>query len=64
MNIKEDIAEEIARIWGYDTIKFQPLLAEVKAQPYGDAVRLMREVEDMMVQVYKFDQLETYPWVS
>lgn len=64
MNIKEDIAEEIARIWWYDTIKPQPLLSEIKAQPYSDSVGLLREVEEMMVDLFSFDQLETYPWVS
>ncbi|MBR4567257.1 hypothetical protein IKO18_02260 [bacterium] len=38
MNIKEDITEEIARIWGYDTIKNQPLLSEITSQPYSDSV--------------------------
>ena len=64
MNIKEDITEEIARIWWYDTIKPQPLLSEIKAQPYSDSVGLLREVEEMMVDMFNFDQLETYPWVS
>jgi len=64
MNIKEDITEEIARIWGYDTIKNQPLLSEITSQPYSDSVWLLREVEEMMVELFNFDQLETYPWVS
>lgn len=64
MNIKEDIAEEIARIWGYETIKTQPLLAETKAQPFSEGVSILREVEEVLVNTFHFDQLETYPWVS
>lgn len=64
MNIKEDIAEEIARIWGYDQIAIQPLLSEVKAQPFSESVSILRAVEQMMIELFKFDQLETYPRVS
>ncbi len=64
MNIKEDVAEEIARIWGYETIKTQPLLAETKAQPFSEGVSILREVEEVLVNTFHFDQLETYPWVS
>lgn len=38
MNIKEDIAEEVARIWGYEKITAQPLLSEIKAQPFSEGV--------------------------
>lgn len=64
INIKEDIAEEIARIWGYDTISAQPLLSEVKAQPFSKSVKVLRTVEQTMIEIFKFNQLETYPRVS
>lgn len=62
--IQEDIAEEIARIWGYEKINAQPLLAETKAQPFSEGVGILREIEEMMVKEFHFDQVETYPRVS
>lgn len=64
MNIQEDIAEEIARILGYDSIEEQPLLAELKDQPLSEEVKIMREIEQVMVEQLHFDQVETYPWTS
>ena len=62
LNIKEDIAEEVARIWGYDQIQEQPLLAQLKNQPMSDEVNILRAVEEFMVEEMRFDQVETYPW--
>ena len=62
MNIKEDIAEEVARIWGYDQIQEQPLLAQLKNQPMSEEVTILRAVEEFMVEEMRFDQVETYPW--
>lgn len=62
--IQEDIPEEIARIWGYEKINAQPLLAETKAQPFSEGVGILREIEEMMVKEFHFDQVETYPRVS
>lgn len=64
LNIKEDIAEEIARILGYETIASQPLLSEVKAQPFSESVAILREIEEIMINQFKFDQVETYPWIG
>ena len=64
INIKEDIAEEIARIWGYDQISPQALLSEVKAQPFSESVAILRAVEQAMVEIFDFDQVETYPRVA
>lgn len=61
INIKEDIAEEIARIRGYEQINPQPLLAELKAQPLSEETQITREVESLMVEQFAFDQVETYP---
>ncbi len=64
INIKEDVAEEIARIWGYDQISPQALLSEVKAQPFSESVAILRAVEQAMVEIFDFDQVETYPRVA
>ena len=63
--IQEDIAEEIARIWGYEKINAQPLLAETKAQPFSEGGWYFeRRSKKMMVKEFHFDQVETYPRVS
>ena len=62
LNIKEDIAEEVARIWGYDQIEEQPLLAQLKNQAMSEEVTILRTVEEFMVEQMRFDQIETYPW--
>lgn len=64
ITIKEDIAEEVARIWGYEKIEPLPLLSEVKAQPFSKEVEILRKVEELMIDNFKFDEIETYPWVS
>lgn len=64
INISEDIAEEIARVWGYDEIAEQPLLAQLKDQPFSPEVKIARIVEELLVEQLKFDQIETYPWTS
>lgn len=64
VNIKEDIAEEIARIWGYDTIANQDILTPVKDQPMSQEVQITRTLEEMMVHQLHFDQIETYPRTS
>lgn len=64
INIKEDIAEEIARIWGYDQVEPQKMLTEVKNQPFSLDVELTRKLENLMIEQLRFDQVETYPWTS
>lgn len=62
LNIREDIAEEVARIRGYDQIEQQPLLAELKNQAMSEEVNIQRSVEAFLVEQMRFDQVETYPW--
>ena len=64
INIKEDIAEEIARIWGYDQVEPQKMLTKVKNQPFSLDVELTRKLENLMIEQLRFDQVETYPWTS
>ena len=64
INIKEDIAEEIARILGYDQVEPQKMLTEMKNQPFSLDVELTRKLENLMIEQLRFDQVETYPWTS
>lgn len=64
INISEDIYEEVARIYGYETIENSPLMTEVNNVEYSWYVWLQRKLEDIAVKNLNFDQVETYPWIS
>ncbi|MCF7834600.1 phenylalanine--tRNA ligase subunit beta [Candidatus Gracilibacteria bacterium] len=64
INISEDIYEEVARIYGYETIENSPLMTEVNNVEYSGYVGLQRKLEDIAVKNLNFDQVETYPWIS
>jgi hypothetical protein len=40
-----------------------PLKAEVALPKTSSLVNLVRDIEENFVKNYKFDQVETYPWV-
>ena len=62
MNISEDLYEEIARLYGYNRI--QPVISKepVSYKPFQWLVQLNRVIEDVLVNRYKADQLQTYAW--
>ena len=62
MNISEDLYEEIARLYGYNRI--EPVISDeaVSYKPFRGLVELNRICEDVLVNAYKADQLQTYPW--
>jgi len=64
LNIKEDIYEEVARIYGYSQIENLPLLSETKYTPYTAYVTLQRKLEDILVRTLWCHQVETYPRIS
>jgi phenylalanyl-tRNA synthetase beta chain len=64
INIVEDVYEEIARIYGYENISSIPLMAEVFLPKTSSLVNLIRKIEETFVRNFKFDQVETYPWVG
>lgn len=63
INIVEDIYEEVARIYGYENIESTPLMAEIELSKTSTLVKLIRKIEETFVRNFKFNQVETYPWV-
>lgn len=64
MNIAEDIAEEVARIWGYEEIKSIPANVPLVSQRFKGDVARMRKTEQILVEKCWLTQVETYPWVN
>ncbi|UFX82637.1 phenylalanine--tRNA ligase subunit beta [Candidatus Absconditicoccus praedator] len=64
INIKEDVVEEFARIYGYDNIKEIPLSWDLENVEFTQEVNLQRKIEDVFSKDYDFDQIETYPWIN
>ena len=64
ITITADVAEEVARIWGYEEIKSTAPLTEIKSQSFIWNTETIRIVEECLVEKCNFDQWENYPWVS
>jgi len=50
MNIKEDIYEEVSRIYGYDNIGYKNIEWKVENVPYSMDVLVNRTVEETLVE--------------
>jgi len=64
ITIAADIAEEIARIRGYEEIRSTAPLTEIRSQNFIGNTEIVRMVERCLVEKCRFDQWENYPWVS
>jgi phenylalanyl-tRNA synthetase beta chain len=58
----EDIVEEIARIYGYDTITDHDIITPLRQATIHPLITLRRQTENFFVQSYNCTQIETYPW--
>jgi phenylalanyl-tRNA synthetase beta subunit len=58
------VYEEIARIYGYENIDAKTLQSGVSLPKTSSLVNLIRKIEELFVRDYKFNQVETYPWVG
>lgn len=62
INIKEDVFEEIIRIYGYENISWKDLERNVDYVDYNDQTEIVRLVEQIFIENYNYTLLETYPW--
>lgn len=63
INIVEDLYEEIARIYWYNNIQEKPIKSDVVLPKTSSLVNLVRELEEIFVRDFNFNQVETYPWI-
>ena len=61
MNIAEDLYEEVARLYSYNRISPLPTIDSVKYVPFSGMVKINRIIEDIIVNRYKVNQIQTYP---
>ena len=62
--IPEDLYEEVARLSGYDNIETLATVDQTRHVPFPSIVRLHRQLEDILINQYNADQIQTYPWMD
>jgi len=62
VSMKEDLVEEIARMYGYDNITPKPLAFEPKPTVLNKAVREEYEVKKMLASKYDAVEIHSYIW--
>lgn len=62
IKIKQDLYEEIIRIYWYENVIWKPLFWVCSDTWYIKEVALNRKIEDVFVGKFSFNQIETYPW--
>lgn len=60
---QEDLIEEVGRVWGYEKIKPQAIVAEVQPAKVSDKIKLQRTIEDVLVG-FGFDEVINYSFYS
>lgn len=64
INIVQDIYEEVARIYWYENIPNVAMKSEITLPKTSSLTNLSRNLEDLFVKDFWFDQVETYPWID
>jgi phenylalanyl-tRNA synthetase beta chain len=61
ISIPEDIFEEVARLYWYDRIVGLKQFWFIQHKPLIPEVLLQKKIETYMIDIFHFDQVETYP---
>lgn len=61
MNIKQDVFEEVARIYWYENVEEKQVSTPVNTDDFLPSVKLNRTLEELLTMQLQFSQVETYP---
>lgn len=64
ISTREDISEEILRLYGYDAIRPSLPAAAIDSAPINPVVRNHHRARRILAQSYSFVELKTYSWYS
>lgn len=64
ITLSADVAEEVVRIVGYDTLTPRAISTTIGHQSPASQPTLQRQIEDTLTWQYHFDSVETYPRAS
>ncbi|USN57345.1 MAG: hypothetical protein H6766_02615 [Candidatus Peribacteria bacterium] len=62
ITLPADVAEEVVRIVGYDTLVAKPIPTTIAHQSPSSQPLLQRRIETLLTKQYHADSVETYPW--
>lgn len=62
VSIKEDLVEEVARLYGYDNIKPMPLAFDTKPQEVIKSIEYEYETKLFLAQKYGANEIHSYLW--
>ncbi len=62
VSIKEDLVEEVARLYGYDNIKPMPLAFDTVPQKILQSVEYEYDVKLMLAEKYNANEIHSYLW--
>gem|GEM_PF-219468 len=60
-NIRQDVSEEVVRIYGYEKIPTSSIMQTISANPHTPDIQLQQTIENIITQKYNCDIVENYP---
>lgn len=62
VSIKEDLVEEVARLYGYDNIEPKPLAFETEPQKHIQSIEYEYDVKLLLAEKYNANEIHSYLW--